>query len=314
MGAHKNFIAGEWVDGSTVTRDINPSDTNDLVGEYAQADAAQTERRDRGRACGLSRLVAHHAAGAPRHPAARFDRDPRPPRGARAPALARGGQDAAGRDRRGDPGRPDLRLLRRRSVADSGREIRERATRTSTSRSRASRSASSASSRRGTSRSRSPPGRSPRRWPTATRSCSSPPTSSPARPMRCPKSSCAPACPRACSISWSGAARWSARRSSTTGKSTRSPSQARSRPAPRSRPPAPRPCAGSSSRWAARIRWSCSPTPTSRPRSNARSTAPISRPASAARPRRASSSRSRSTDASPTRSPSGCARSSSTTR
>ena len=42
MGAHQNFIAGEWVDGSTVTRDINPSNTNDLVGEYAQADAAQT--------------------------------------------------------------------------------------------------------------------------------------------------------------------------------------------------------------------------------------------------------------------------------
>src|ERR1700678_835733 len=42
MGAHQNFIAGEWVDGSSVTRDINPSDTNDVVGEYAQADAAQT--------------------------------------------------------------------------------------------------------------------------------------------------------------------------------------------------------------------------------------------------------------------------------
>ena len=36
MGAHQNFIAGEWVDGSSVTRDINPSNTNDLVGEYAQ--------------------------------------------------------------------------------------------------------------------------------------------------------------------------------------------------------------------------------------------------------------------------------------
>jgi alpha-ketoglutaric semialdehyde dehydrogenase len=43
MGAHfKNFIAGEWVDGGTVTRDINPSDTNDVVGEYAQADVGQT--------------------------------------------------------------------------------------------------------------------------------------------------------------------------------------------------------------------------------------------------------------------------------
>src|SRR5271156_4859415 len=42
MGAQQNFIAGEWVDGSSVTRDIYPSNTNDLVGEYAQADAAQT--------------------------------------------------------------------------------------------------------------------------------------------------------------------------------------------------------------------------------------------------------------------------------
>jgi alpha-ketoglutaric semialdehyde dehydrogenase len=39
---HKNFIAGEWVEGAGVTRDINPSDTNDVVGEYAQADAADT--------------------------------------------------------------------------------------------------------------------------------------------------------------------------------------------------------------------------------------------------------------------------------
>ncbi|NPU69158.1 aldehyde dehydrogenase family protein [Bradyrhizobium sp. 83012] len=40
----KNFIAGEWVDGSGVTRNINPSNTNDVVGEYAKADKAQTEK------------------------------------------------------------------------------------------------------------------------------------------------------------------------------------------------------------------------------------------------------------------------------
>lgn len=39
---HQNYIAGEWVAGATVTRDINPSDTSDVVGEYAQADTAQT--------------------------------------------------------------------------------------------------------------------------------------------------------------------------------------------------------------------------------------------------------------------------------
>lgn len=40
----KNFIGGEWVDGSGLTRNINPSNTNDLVGEYAKADKAQTEK------------------------------------------------------------------------------------------------------------------------------------------------------------------------------------------------------------------------------------------------------------------------------
>jgi acyl-CoA reductase-like NAD-dependent aldehyde dehydrogenase len=40
----KNFIAGEWVDGSGITKNINPSNTNDVVGEYARADRAQTEK------------------------------------------------------------------------------------------------------------------------------------------------------------------------------------------------------------------------------------------------------------------------------
>jgi acyl-CoA reductase-like NAD-dependent aldehyde dehydrogenase len=40
----KNFIAAEWVDGAGVSRNINPSDTNDVIGEYARADAAQTMR------------------------------------------------------------------------------------------------------------------------------------------------------------------------------------------------------------------------------------------------------------------------------
>jgi aldehyde dehydrogenase (NAD+) len=41
----KNLINGEWVAGSRVSRNINPSDTRDLVGEsvgeYTQGDAAQ---------------------------------------------------------------------------------------------------------------------------------------------------------------------------------------------------------------------------------------------------------------------------------
>ena len=39
---HRNYIAGEWVEGTDVRRNVNPSNLDDLVGEYAQADAAQT--------------------------------------------------------------------------------------------------------------------------------------------------------------------------------------------------------------------------------------------------------------------------------
>lgn len=38
----KNYIAGEWIDGVAVNRNVNPSDTDDIVGEYARADAQQT--------------------------------------------------------------------------------------------------------------------------------------------------------------------------------------------------------------------------------------------------------------------------------
>jgi len=38
----KNLIGGEWMDGASASRNINPSDTSDVIGEYAQADAAQT--------------------------------------------------------------------------------------------------------------------------------------------------------------------------------------------------------------------------------------------------------------------------------
>ena len=38
----KNFIDGTWLAGPQASRNINPSDIRDLVGEYAQADAAQT--------------------------------------------------------------------------------------------------------------------------------------------------------------------------------------------------------------------------------------------------------------------------------
>ncbi|MFI8607843.1 aldehyde dehydrogenase family protein [Pseudomonas sp. NPDC077649] len=40
---HKNYIAGEWASGVDINLNINPSDTNDIVGEYARADTAQAE-------------------------------------------------------------------------------------------------------------------------------------------------------------------------------------------------------------------------------------------------------------------------------
>jgi len=38
----KNLINGEWLAGASVSVNCNPSDTSDVVGEYAQADVAQT--------------------------------------------------------------------------------------------------------------------------------------------------------------------------------------------------------------------------------------------------------------------------------
>jgi len=38
----QNYINGEWVSGSAWTVDKNPSDLSDVIGEYAQADKAQT--------------------------------------------------------------------------------------------------------------------------------------------------------------------------------------------------------------------------------------------------------------------------------
>ncbi len=39
---YANLIGGEWVTSTTASRNVNPSDLSDVVGEYAQADAAQT--------------------------------------------------------------------------------------------------------------------------------------------------------------------------------------------------------------------------------------------------------------------------------
>jgi len=39
----RNFIAGDWQDGATTVEDRNPSDLSDMIGHYAQADAAQLD-------------------------------------------------------------------------------------------------------------------------------------------------------------------------------------------------------------------------------------------------------------------------------
>ena len=39
---YKNYIAGEWVEGTGTVENISPADSKDLIGVYAQADAAQT--------------------------------------------------------------------------------------------------------------------------------------------------------------------------------------------------------------------------------------------------------------------------------
>jgi alpha-ketoglutaric semialdehyde dehydrogenase len=40
---HKNYINGEWLEGSSAKENINPSDVSDVVGLYTQADAKQTQ-------------------------------------------------------------------------------------------------------------------------------------------------------------------------------------------------------------------------------------------------------------------------------
>ena len=40
----ENYLAGEWVPGDDASRDVNPSNTDDVVGLYARASAPQVER------------------------------------------------------------------------------------------------------------------------------------------------------------------------------------------------------------------------------------------------------------------------------
>jgi alpha-ketoglutaric semialdehyde dehydrogenase len=39
----RNYIGGDWVEGPHVSEDINPSNTDDVVGRFVHADAAQAQ-------------------------------------------------------------------------------------------------------------------------------------------------------------------------------------------------------------------------------------------------------------------------------
>ncbi len=44
MTVHQNYIAGEWAVSGEAASNLNPSNLGDVIGEYAQADRAQTEQ------------------------------------------------------------------------------------------------------------------------------------------------------------------------------------------------------------------------------------------------------------------------------
>ncbi len=52
MSQFANYINGEWLQGTSINKNINPSDISDVIGEYAQADATQTD---------IAISAAHHA-------------------------------------------------------------------------------------------------------------------------------------------------------------------------------------------------------------------------------------------------------------
>ena len=53
-----NLIDGQWLAGSTATPNVNPSNTSDVIDEFAQADRAAGRGGDRRRPQGVSQVVA----------------------------------------------------------------------------------------------------------------------------------------------------------------------------------------------------------------------------------------------------------------
>ena len=204
----KNFIAGEWVGAGDAAPDINPSNTGDVVGEFPRGNRADAERA-------IAAAKDAFPAWSRSTPQVRHD------------LLKRIGDEILARkDELG-------RLLSReegKTLAEgvgesvragqiflffSGETLRLAGEKVASVRpSRRRGGDAGAVGRRGADHAvelsdrHSRPGRSRRRWPTAIAWCSSPPTSSPRPPTRCPRSSPAPACRRASSTwSWAGARR-----------------------------------------------------------------------------------------------------------
>ena len=61
MGIHENFIGGNWTEASTAAPNVNPSNTRDIVGEYARGTRDDANRAIESR---VSSLVAVEPAGA----------------------------------------------------------------------------------------------------------------------------------------------------------------------------------------------------------------------------------------------------------
>lgn len=57
----KHFIGGQWISGTVISHNTNPSDLSDNVGDYAQADAALT-RQAIAAACAAKNVWAHSTA------------------------------------------------------------------------------------------------------------------------------------------------------------------------------------------------------------------------------------------------------------
>ena len=148
---NKNYIGGAWLDGSRVVDDINPSNTKDVVGRYAHGDAAQVK-------AAVAAAKAAFPAWSRSNIQLRHDILKRVGDEIMARKDELGPSAFPGRRQDDSRGRRRGHACRRRyscsspvSVCASRARRSPRCGPASTSRSRASRSASSASSRRGTS-------------------------------------------------------------------------------------------------------------------------------------------------------------------